>query len=250
MAQASDMRMNGGVPAGVTLWRQIADDIEQAIVRGDYASGTKLPGELEIAERFGVNRHTVRRALAELSERGLVRAERGSGTYVDAARIAYPIRERTRFSEIIGASGRRAGGRLLSSTKEPAPRDVALRLDLQPGDMVVRLDILRSANRVPVSLSTSWLPLEIAPDAARIYRMVRSVTRLLGYLGYTDYRRKETRLSAAMADTVHAAKLRLNPGRPLLVVDSVDVAADGRPILTSHARFAADRVELVVENRD
>jgi GntR family phosphonate transport system transcriptional regulator len=51
-----------------------------------------------------------------------------------------------------------------------------------------------------------------------------------------------------MADSLHAAKLRLNPGRPLLVVDSVDVSADGRPILTSHARFAADRVELVVEN--
>lgn len=247
MSHASDMRMNAGSPAGVTLWRQIADDIEQAIIRGDYASGAKLPSELEIAERFGVNRHTVRRALAELTERGLVRAERGSGTYVDAARIAYPIGERTRFSEIIGASGRKAGGRLLSSAKEPAPRDVALRLDLQPGAIVVRLDILRSANRVPISLGTSWLPLELAPDAARIYRMVRSVSRLLGYIGFPDYRRKETRLSAAMADSIHAAKLRLNPGRPLLIVDSVDVASDGRPILTSHARFAADRVELVVE---
>lgn len=248
MSHASDMRMNTGSPAGVTLWRQIADDIEQAIIRGDYASGAKLPSELEIAERFGVNRHTVRRALAELTERGLVRAERGSGTYVDAARIAYPIGERTRFSEIIGASGRKAGGRLLSSTKEPAPRDVALRLDLQPGAIVVRLDILRSANRVPISLGTSWLPLELAPDAARIYRTVHSVSRLLSHIGFPDYRRKVTRLSAAMADSIHAAKLRLNHGRPLLVVDSVDVASDGRPILTSHARFAADRVELVVEN--
>jgi GntR family phosphonate transport system transcriptional regulator len=248
MSHASDMRVKAGSAAGVTLWRMIADDIEQAIVRGDFASGAKLPSELEIAERFGVNRHTVRRALSELTERGLVRAERGSGTYVDAARIAYPIGERTRFSEIIGASGRKAGGRLLSSIKETAPRDVALRLDLPPGAIVVRLDILRSANRVPISLGTSWLPLELAPDAARIYRMVRSVSRLLGYIGFPDYRRKETRLSAAMADSVHAAKLRLNPGRPLIVVDSVDVASDGRPILTSHARFAADRVELVVES--
>lgn len=248
MAHAHDVPLNATSPAGVTLWRQIADDIEQAIVRGDFATGDKLPGELEIAERFGVNRHTVRRALAELTERGLIRAERGSGTYVETARITYPIRARTRFSEIIGAAGRMAGGRLLSSAKETAPRDIAVRLDLPPGTMVVRLDILRSANRVPISLGTSWLPADLAPDAARIYRTVRSVSRLLGHIGFPDYRRKETRLSAAMVDSIHAARLRLNPGRPLLVVDSVDVSADGRPILTSHARFAADRVELIVEN--
>ena len=66
---------------GVTLWRRIADDLEQAIALGTHAAGERLPGEVEIAARFGVNRHTVRRALAELTERGLVRAERGSGTW-------------------------------------------------------------------------------------------------------------------------------------------------------------------------
>ncbi|MBO0756612.1 MAG: GntR family transcriptional regulator, partial [Bradyrhizobiaceae bacterium] len=89
---------------GVTLWRRIADDLEQAIVAGTHASGERLPGEVEIADRFGVNRHTVRRALAELADRGLVRAERGSGTYVESGRLAYPIRSRTRFSEIVDAA--------------------------------------------------------------------------------------------------------------------------------------------------
>src|SRR5258708_6039634 len=73
---------------GVTQWRRIADDLEQAIALGTHAAGDRLPGEVEIASRFGVNRHTVRRALAELSQRGLVRAERGSGTYVERRRLA------------------------------------------------------------------------------------------------------------------------------------------------------------------
>ena len=240
--------LNAVSPAGVMLWRKIADDIEHAIVRGDFAIGEKLPSEQDIADRFGVNRHTVRRALAELTVRGLVRAERGSGTYVEPTRISYPIRTRTRFSEIINAGGRMAGGRLLASSKEPAPRDIALRLDLPPNAMTVRLEILRSANRVPISLGTSWLPADLAPDAARIYRTVRSVSRLLAHIGFQDYKRRDTRVSAAVADAVHAAKLQLTPGRPLIVVDSVDIASDGRPILTSHARFAADRVDLVVEN--
>ena len=66
---------------GITLWRCIADDFEQMILIGKYDNGERLPAESEIATRYGVNRHTVRRAMAELSARGLVRTERGSGTY-------------------------------------------------------------------------------------------------------------------------------------------------------------------------
>jgi GntR family phosphonate transport system transcriptional regulator len=57
---------------GVALWRRVADSIEQAIADGTYPRDTRLPGELEIAEVHRVNRHTVRRALAALAERGLV----------------------------------------------------------------------------------------------------------------------------------------------------------------------------------
>src|SRR6202046_2320704 len=91
--------------SGVALWRQVADGIERGIADGTFAAGEKLPGEIEIAETYRVNRHTVRRALATLAERGFVRAERGSGTYVEAPRLAYPIRRRTRFSEIVGGAG-------------------------------------------------------------------------------------------------------------------------------------------------
>src|ERR1700730_14845297 len=90
----------GALGPGVTLWRRIADDLEQAIALGAHAAGERLPGEVEIAARFGVNRHTVRRALAELTERGLVRSERGSGSYVETTRLPSPIRPRPRFSEI------------------------------------------------------------------------------------------------------------------------------------------------------
>src|SRR6201985_1777070 len=111
--------------SGVALWRQVADGIERGIASGTFASGERLPGETEIAETYRVNRHTVRRALAALSERGLVRAERGSGTYVEAPRLAYPLRSRTRFSEIVGAGGREPRGQLIAATQEPANRETA-----------------------------------------------------------------------------------------------------------------------------
>jgi len=233
--------------AGVTLWRRIADDLERAIAAGEFAAGEQLPGETEIAARFGVNRHTVRRALADLAARGLVRAARGSGTFVEGGRIAYPISQRTRFSEIVGTAGRAAGGRLVASRQEAADRAVARRLDVPKGTPVVRLDYVRDANGVPLCAGTTWLPAARVPDAARTYGATRSITRTLSAAGIRDYRRHSTRVTAATADAIDAARLGVAPGRPLLVVESVDVTPDGRPVVTSTARFAADRVELMVE---
>ena len=93
-----------------------------------------------------------------LAERGLVRAERGSGTFVEATRLAYPIGTRTRFSEIVGATGRAVGGRLIASSTERAEGDIARRLKLKPGALVVRIELLRHADGVPLSAATSWLP--------------------------------------------------------------------------------------------
>ena len=242
------MAMTARAPtAGVTLWRHIADDLERAIASGEFAAGEKLPGETEIAARFAVNRHTVRRAIAELAGRGLVRAARGSGTFVEGGRLAYPISRRTRFSEIVGTAGREAGGRLVASRVEPADGAIARRLKLAKGTPVVRLDVVRSASGVPLCLSTQWVPVARAPDAAKVYEATRSVTRMLAAFGIRDYRRHSTRVTAAVADAIDAARLDLSPGRPLLVVESVDVTPDGRPIVTSTGRFAADRVELMVE---
>ena len=85
---------------GIAMWRRIADTIRLDIVGGKRARGEKLPGEMALAERFAVNRHTVRRAIAALTAEGVVRAEQGRGTFVDQAkRLSYRIGRRTRFSE-------------------------------------------------------------------------------------------------------------------------------------------------------
>jgi GntR family phosphonate transport system transcriptional regulator len=234
--------------SGVALWRQIADGIERGIAEGRYAAGERLPGETEIAETYRVNRHTVRRALAVLAERGLVRAERGSGTYVEAPRLAYPLRSRTRFSEIVGAGGREPRGQLIEAAEEPATRELARVLALKTGAPLVRIESVRLADRAPICVSTTWLSAEQFPDAGRVFANVRSMTKLLEHYGVRDYRRGSTRITAAIAEATDAARLDLALGRPVLVVDSTDVDGDGKPLVTKRSRFAAERVEFVVES--
>jgi len=234
--------------SGVALWRRIADSIEHGITAGLYVSGEKLPAETEIAESYKVNRHTVRRALATLAERGLVRAERGSGTYVEARPIPYPLRARTRFSEIVGAGGREPRAELIASRIEAADRELARRLELAPGTELVRLDTRRFADRTPISRGTTWFPAARFPEAGKIYQRVRSVTRVLAYYGVNDYRRKSTSLTAALVDASDAALLALAPGNPVMNIEAVDVDLQGTPILTTRSRFAAERVTFVVES--
>ncbi len=233
---------------GVALWRRVADGIERDIAEGRFAAGTRLPGETEIAETYRVNRHTVRRALATLAERGLVRAERGSGTYVEAPRLSYPLRSRTRFSEIVGAGGREPRGQLLAALEEPATRELARALDLRAGSPLARIEALRYADKTPICVSTSWLSAERFPDAGRVFSAVRSMTALLAHYGIRDYRRGTTRITAAIADATDAARLDLALGRPVLVVDSTDIDSDGTPLVTKRSRFAAERVSFEVES--
>ena len=235
-------------PSGVALWRQVADGIERAIAEGRFVAGEKLPGEIEIAETYRVNRHTVRRALATLAERGLVRAERGSGTYVETRRLAYPLRSRTRFSEIVGAGGREPRGQFIDSTQEDATRELARELGLKTGAPLIRIEAVRLADRAPICVSTTWLSVERFPDAAKVFASVRSMTKLLAHYGVKDFRRSSTRITAAIVDGTDAARLDLALGRPILVVDSTDVDGSGTPLVTKRSRFAAERVEFLVEN--
>jgi len=235
--------------SGVALWRQVADGIERGIASGTYAPGEKLPGETEIADTYRVNRHTVRRALATLAERGLVRAERGSGTYVEVTRrIAYPLRSRTRFSEIVGAGGQEPRGQLIDPSSDVATRELARDLGLKTGAPLVRIESVRLADRTPICVSTTWLSADRFPDAGQVFATTRSMTKLLAHYGVRDYRRATTRITAAIADATDATHLDLPLGRPVLVVDSTDVDLSGTPLVTKRSRFAAERVEFLVEN--
>src|SRR6202022_4409568 len=189
-----------GAASGVALWRQVADGIERGIADGSFAAGERLPGEMEIAETYRVNRHTVRRALAKLAERGFVRAERGSGTYVEAPRLAYPLRSRTRFSEIVGAGGREPRGQLIASSIEAAPRELARQLNLKTGAPLVRIEALRLADRTPICVGTTWLAANRFPEAGRVFERARSMTKVLEHYGVRDYRRASTRVTAAIVD--------------------------------------------------
>src|SRR6202790_5176257 len=177
------------------------------------------------------------RQVADGIERGI--ADGGSGTYVEAPRLPYPLSSRTRFSEIVGAGGREPRGQLIGASEEPAARELARHLDLKAGALLVRIEALRLADRTPIRVGTTWLSAERFPEAGRIYESARSMTKVLAHYGVRDYRRASTHVTAAIVDATDAARLDLGLGRPILVVENTDVDAEGKPLPATRARCGA-----------
>ncbi|MFP3543261.1 phosphonate metabolism transcriptional regulator PhnF [Rhizobium sp. SIMBA_035] len=234
---------------GVALWRQIADRIREAITRGAYDETGMVPPETMLAEQFGVNRHTVRSALAALAQEGIVRAVQGRGTLIERReRLNFPISKRTRFTAGISGQARETRGFLLAAAAEPADAEVARWLKMRVGDAVIRLETTREADKRPVSRATSWFPAARFGDIAETYRKTESITKAFALLGLQDYVRATTEITAAHADAGDIADLELTPGAILLITKAMNTDLDGVPVQYSVTRFAADRVQFTIEN--
>ncbi|TBW37590.1 phosphonate metabolism transcriptional regulator PhnF [Siculibacillus lacustris] len=231
---------------GIAVWRQVAEILETGIADGEWRAGGRLPTEAEMALRFGVNRHTVRQAIKDLVERGLVRSVQGSGTFVEAPPLAYPIAERTRFSDIVMAQAREPSGRLISATREVANPAVGAALELAAGAEVIRLETVRAADGVPISWALSAFPAARFADVAESFATTSSFTAAFRAAGVADYVRAFTRIGARNADAIDAERLEIALGRPVIEIEGVNTDLDGRPIQWARARFAGDRVRVTV----
>lgn len=233
--------------SGVALWRQVADRIRQGIADESFPEGGRLPPEFALAERFGVNRHTVRSAIAALVQEGVLHAEQGRGTFVrHAPRISYALGRRTRFSANLDGQAREARGRILAHAVLPAGPFVAKALDLAQGAPVLRLDMVGEADGRPLSRAVHWFDAIRFPRMAEIYAETGSITAAFASHGVEDYLRRSTQVSARHADSAALAELALSPGAIVLVAVAINEDAEGRPIQFSETLFAADRVELAV----
>lgn len=228
------------------VWRSIATTLHADITAGHYRAGDKLPTESELAARFGVNRHTVRRALSDLADRGITRSRRGAGVFVETPPTDYPIGRRVRFHKAVEATGRLPSKRVLMVEQRACDAAEATALTLPPGDPVIAYQGLSLSQGTPIALFTSVFPAHRVPGMADALTQTSSVTQALRLCGIPDYTRAETRLNAGRTTATQALHLRLREGDPLIKSTSINICPDGKPIEYGTTWFAGDRVTLTV----
>jgi len=235
-----------GRSAPEPVWRQVEAILFAEIRDGLYRAPQRLPAEHELAARFGVNRHTVRQALAGLVERGIVFKRKGGGSYLVPGFIDYSIGARTRFSANLLIQNREPGHRLVEAREIVASERVARALALAAGAPVAFMVTIGEADGVPISVGQHYFPAARFPGFLDAYRREMSTTRVLKGYGIDDYKRKVTRILAALSSEDDALHLRQPRLTPVLAVDSIDVDLEGTPITLHETRFAGDRVQFVL----
>ncbi len=231
---------------GLAIWKQIEQALMADIVSGTYRPGDQLPTEAQLSKRFGVNRHTVRRAVSSLVDQGRLRVEQGRGMFVQENKLDYPMGARVRFTQSVSAAHRLPGRAILRAEIIQADKIVSDNLKIAEGAEVVLVESVGEVDRRPVSFACSYFPAERFRGIAGHVQETQSITEALNRYGVTDYTRSGTRISAILSTAQVARHLQISPGRPIIQTEGADIDQNGRPVSYNVSQFAGDWVQLVV----
>jgi DNA-binding GntR family transcriptional regulator len=231
--------------ASEPLYAQVARDMAAHIRRGTVAAGQRLPPEPVLAEAYGVNRLTVREALASLTRQGLVRRVQGVGSFVADA----PVRHRVDATGDLVEALRRQGLTVVEEVLQVAPAPAGSvpggPFAAFPGPVTI-LWTRRVVGDVPWSLALTWLPAALAGSDLGAGAEV-SAADILGQRHGLRLRPAGRTVTAAPAAPSDAEQLDIATGAPLIVLSGGDVDQHGRRVAQVAERIRGDRAEYAVD---
>lgn len=246
MAAASEPRFQPQITvdrsAAAPLYLQLAEGIEAAIRSGELAAGSRLENELELAGRLGLSRPTVRQGIQELVDKGLLVRKRGVGTQVVESQVNRPVALTSLYDDLLRA-GKHPATEIVEYRIGRPSAEAAGRLLLEPGELVLELMRVRSADGEPLAVMRNTLPERIAPTREELIAQgLYAALRERGVVSAVAHQR----IGAITADEEHAALLGEEVGSPLLVMDRKSFANDGAVIEYGHHVYRASRYSFEV----
>jgi GntR family transcriptional regulator len=234
-------------------YHQVYLVLREQLHEGKFAQG--LPGELALMQQFSVARVTVRRALAQLAQEGLISREPGRGTRPlvqrseaqrEAATHQTQQARLTGLLENLVSMGLRTTVKVLSVQRLPAPHEVAMALQLPDGEMVQKAQRVRHTKEGPLSHITTWVPERIASGFGRKELAQKPILMLLEASGVKVGRAQQS-ISAKLADANMAQHLDIAVGSALLAVNRLIYDTDDKPIQWLHGLYRPDRYEYQMQ---
>ncbi len=217
------------------LYLQVEATLKEMIEGLAFSAGEQIPSERELSEQLGVSRMTVRRAIENLTRRGLLERRSTSGTYVRPPQVLRRVGKdiAVGLTQMLQESGSVAGSRLLSFATERAPLKIAEKLNLRLGTPVIVIRRLRTVNNAqPFCVETSYLPQEIVPGlcADDLAESNTSLYRIMQQRYGIRFIRNEETLKISFATQEEAELLGLKHGDPIMLLRSVIIDDRERPV--------------------
>lgn len=233
------------VSSSLPRYVQIRESLRAEIAQGTFKPGQKLLSEDELASQYGVSRMTVRQALTDLIDAGIVYRRHGVGTFVSQTHVERDHSKLTNFFEAAEEQGITARARVLVSEVMHAKRQVAIALNLEEGEPVIRIKTLRFADNVPVTVHDAHIPYKLFPDLLRNnFEHLHIWTHMEDY-GYR-VKRAIQKIEARDADEEIAQLLGVEIGMPILYKERTVYAEDGTPVEFTYCYNRGDRYSLTI----
>lgn len=228
-----DLDRSGPIP----LYFQIAQRIEKAILNGDLPAGSRLENEVSLGERLGLSRPTVRRAIQDLVDKGLLVRRRGIGTQVVHGQVTRGV-ELTSLYEDLSRSGQKPSTKILEYKTIKADSKMAEKLGVEIGSDVLYMRRLRSADNVAVSIMENWLPAEFT-DISEEELNEHGLYQILRARGVT-IRVAKQRIGARKASQQESNDLEIEKQASLLTMDRTAYDNSGRAVEFGHHCYRPD----------
>jgi GntR family transcriptional regulator len=225
------------------LWHQTERALRALIADGTWPDGAQLPNEAKLSEMLGVSRITMRHALRNMEEWGLLRREQGRGTFVRNSTVIAGARGPTSLTQEMADRGLSAGSRILELTEIPADNAIASALEIREGAAVVKLRRLRFGGGQPIGIQTAYLPVKRTPGLAGMSEALVSLyATLRERFGLVPLSALEVyRVGAVPAED--AELLEVAEGSPAFIVQRTTSDARG-PYEFTVSTMRGDRYEI------
>jgi GntR family transcriptional regulator len=233
-----------GRSVGVPLYQQLRSILSARLRHGDWKPNDKLPTEDELAVQFGVSKATVRQALRDLTQAGLLRREQGRGTFVADDKVRFGPRHLTSFTEEMQLSGVATRSRVLERAVVAAGAAIANRLQVKEGSDLFRLRRLRLAGDEPMAIQTAHVACHLAPNLFETHfetaSLYDTLERRYGLVLYSA----EQIHSAASAGRDEAGLLRVPEGTAVLACERLTFMRNGMPLELTQSIMRGDRYQI------
>jgi len=219
------------------LYKQLIKQIKSDILAGVYPVHSRIPSEQQLCEAYHVSRVTVRKALAELTQQGLLTRHQGKGSFVSIPRIQKDLKVVNSFHTACARLGCKASGRILHRRLQPASSEDIKKLSLAENQQVIEISRLRLADDIPVMLEVNRFPdtldFLLTEDFQSLYRCLEA--------HHLEPSQAIHDISLCHADAYQARHLQMSQGEALLCLEELIYDQNGQPLHTSYQVIRGDR---------
>ncbi len=228
----------------VPLYKQLKDMLLSDIVQGRLKANQKIPTELELSEKFQISRMTVRKALAELVDEGVLAKKQGKGTFVQEEKLTEDLSSPNSFTNLCKRNGKEPGGRTLKFTlQEARERDIRI-LELKEGEQVIRVERVRTADNVPVMLENLYFPGHLKNILTENLNDV-SLYQILKEKYGLHSGNSVMEISVCEATAEEAGILEIKTGKPCLLMEEIVYDQYNNPLHRTKSVLRGDKFKYI-----